>query len=50
MEIQQILAEALGISDADRIVVFTFEGYADTLSSGWFHRLSPHGLSVQRPV
>jgi anaerobic selenocysteine-containing dehydrogenase len=32
MEIHQILAEALGISDADRIVVFTFAGYADTLS------------------
>jgi hypothetical protein len=48
--LEAIVAEAVGINDADRIVVFTFEGYADTLSSGWFHRLSPHGLSVQRPV
>jgi hypothetical protein len=32
MEIHQVLAEAIGISDADRLVVFTFEGHADTLS------------------
>src|SRR5215475_15823141 len=39
----QMLAEALRIGHASCVVLFIIERHTDTLSSGWFHSVSPYG-------
>src|SRR5712671_3390825 len=43
-DLRQMLAEALRISHARCVVLYTLERHTDTLSSGWFHGAdSPYG-------